>query len=120
MTEGLDKIFATGATREEVLTYQGVEIKLIVRDLTWYEKTNILENSAVFEEGRQKFLLGKFYKDCLKKMIVKAPWGITDENFFTRITGSFGSMLEKLVPKPDDDKLKNLVAREPEESSKDK
>lgn len=96
----LDIIFSKSEPREETLTYKGIEFKLKTRELSWSERNQILSKSMVYEkDGVMSLNVDKYMKETLKKIIIEAPWGKTDEIFFTNINPTFGSMLEKLVPK---------------------
>jgi hypothetical protein len=97
--EGLDKIFTSDKIKDVTLNYEGTEIKLKVRDLSWTERSKIISDSFVYGESGMKLNIDYYNKTVLSKIIVEAPWGATDQIFFTRINSSFGSMLEKLVPK---------------------
>jgi hypothetical protein len=97
--EGLEKIFTSDKLKDVTLNYEGTEIKLKVRDLSWSERTKIVGDSFSYSDAGMKFNIDYYNKTVLMKIIVEAPWGATDQIFFTRINASFGSMLEKLVPK---------------------
>jgi hypothetical protein len=116
MPELLDKIFANSKTTDKILQYEGIEIPVTVRELSWMEKTKILEETVVFENNKQKFLIGTYFREILKKIIVKAPWGKTDEIFFSRLSDSFGTVLQSLVPKPGGAELDGFLESEPDKS----
>jgi hypothetical protein len=97
--EGLEKIFANTTARDVTLLYEGVELKLKVRDLSWNERTAILTESFKYDEKGMKFDFASYMKSTLSKIIVSAPWGETNQIFFTKITAPFGMLLETLVPK---------------------
>ena len=96
----LDLIFSRDEIKDTTISYKGVEFKLKVRDLTWAEKNQILSKCMVYDkDGGMALNYHTYVKEALKKIVVEAPWGKTDEIFFTRVNSSFGSELEKLVPK---------------------
>ena len=44
-------------------------------------------------------------------MVVKAPWGVTDDKFLSSIDSRLGGVLEELVPKAfGDDQASNVEA----------
>jgi hypothetical protein len=97
--EGLDKIFTQDNVTEVALNYEGVNINLKIRELSWSERTKILNDSFKYEDKGMTFNFEYYMKTTLSKIIVEAPWGETNNIFFSRITSKFGSMLETLVPK---------------------
>ena len=61
---------------------------------------NLLSKSLQFSTNGQTGFDGDFYvRECLKEMIVDAPWGRTTETFLISIDHRLGTVLEELVPK---------------------
>lgn len=99
MTEELN-IFTSNADKEVVLTFEGKEIRIKVRELSWSEKNTILSQCFTYNsDSSVSFNLDKYMKLVLSRIIVSAPWGETNQIFLTKIKPAFGAMLEKLVPK---------------------
>ena len=48
--------------------------------------------------GNTNFDGDSYIRQCLKEMIVEAPWGKTTEAFLIRINSELGTALESLVP----------------------
>lgn len=113
--EGLDRIFTDQNLKEVTLDYEGVEIKLKIRELSWSERTKILNDSFKYEDGGMSFDFEGYMRNTLSKIIVEAPWGETNAIFFTRISAKFGSLLETLVPKAfaEGQKPANFFVNEP-------
>jgi hypothetical protein len=98
--EGLEKLFASSQPREVNIKFKGVEIKLILRDLAWSQKTKILNQCLVFKDtGTISVDIDLYNKTMLKAIIVQAPWGETNDIFLNQVNQEFGSELEKLIPK---------------------
>jgi hypothetical protein len=97
--ESLDVIFTKQEPKDVTLSYNGIEIKLKVRELSWTEKTKILSESFKYNDKGMAFNFDYYMKTALSKIIVEAPWGKTDQIFFTKINSTFGALLETLVPK---------------------
>jgi len=93
--------------KEVILEIKGVKIPLEIRDLSWTEKNQILSKSFTYNsDGSISFDFDKYNKAVLRKIIVKAPWGKTDEVFLASLPRASGEALEKLVPKAFDDSAK--------------
>lgn len=109
----LDVIYSTGETRSIELEYKEVKIPIVVRDLTWAEKNQILDICVkAGNGGTPTFSYDKYMREVLSRIIVSAPWGRTDQMFFSKITPEFGAMLEKLIPKSLGDATTDFLAKE--------
>ena len=96
----MEEIFTSSAEREVKLEFEGKEIVLRVRNLSWSEKNQILSQCFVYQpSGNVQFNFDKYMKESLCKIIVNAPWGKTDHILLNRIKPEFGAKLEALVPK---------------------
>ena len=51
------------------------------------------------DNGQTAFDGDLYVRECLKEMIVEAPWGRTSESFLISIDERLGTALESLVPK---------------------
>jgi len=78
----------------------GDEIELKIKDLSWSKRNRLISKSLGWDAGGQVEFDGDFYvRECLKEMIVEAPWGRTSETFLISIDSRLGGALESLVPK---------------------
>ena len=75
------------------------EIKVTTRTLPWSVKNRLVSQATKYTTDQEISFSGDFYiQEVLKYIIVSAPWGNTDDVFFTKIDNTLGSALEKLVP----------------------
>jgi hypothetical protein len=71
-----------------------------VRPMSWAKKNQIISASLTFgAEGTSGFDGDSYVRNCLKEVLVEAPWGRTTEAFLLTIDDRLGSALEALVPK---------------------
>ena len=86
-------------TVQKTLELDGAEFSVTVRPLSWSKRNQILSNSMVWDsDGGTKFNGDTYVRECLKEMIVDAPWGKTNELFLISIDERLGNVLETLVP----------------------
>ena len=86
-------------TEKKTLTLDGAEFTVIVKPLSWSKRNQILSNSMVWDSnGGTKFNGDTYVRECLKEMIVDAPWGKTNEILLISIDERLGNALETLVP----------------------
>lgn len=96
----LENIFVENEIKEEVLTYEGTELKIKIKPLSWSKKNQILSRCFTYaNSGEVQFNYDRYIKEMLSEMIVEAPWGETNHIFLNKIKADFGGMLEKIVPK---------------------
>ena len=82
-------------------TYKGERVVVTIRPITWSKKNQIISQATAYSQtGEGKFNLDSYNKECLKYMIVKAPWGETNSIFLNQIGDELGNHLEKLIPGP--------------------
>lgn len=76
---------------------EDVPLKLV--GIPW-AKLNYLKSQCVsFDEKQQThFDSQQYLQECLKLMIVEAPWGATDDIFLVQVDGPLGTELEKIIP----------------------
>lgn len=87
-------------TRRLVIPDTGDEIEVEIKPIPWSKRNKIISECLKWQDGGQVDFDGdKYVKSCLSTMVVKAPWGVTDEKFLSSIDGRLGSVLEELVPK---------------------
>jgi hypothetical protein len=97
---GFEVIYGAEAAKDIELDFKGVKIPIKVRELTWAEKTHILDTCAKQgSNGSLSFSYDKYMREVLSRIIVSAPWGETNQIFLNKISAEFGSVLEKLIPK---------------------
>ena len=77
-----------------------IEIPLKLRGLPWSLKNQKISLAVTWGEGGQTSFDGDFYiRECLKWMVVDAPWGETTDSFLAQCGPELGVALENLVPK---------------------
>ena len=90
----------------KTLTIEGTgeTFEVTVKDLPWSRRNQLISKSLEFNAGGEtKFAADVYVTECLKEMIVDAPWGNTTESFLMQIDSRLGSALETLVPQAFDD-----------------
>lgn len=90
----------------KTLTIEGTgeTFEVTVKDLPWSRRNQLISKSLEFNAGGEtKFAADVYVRECLKEMIVDAPWGNTTESFLMQIDSRLGSALETLVPQAFDD-----------------
>jgi len=87
------------STEVKTLELDGAEFEITIKPLTWSKKNQFLSKCLKWDSDGQTIFDGDTYvRECLKEMIVNAPWGKTSELFLISIDDRLGSTLEKLVP----------------------
>ena len=77
----------------------GEEFEVTVKQLPWARRNQLISQCVSWETGGQTSFGGDTYvRECLKEMIIDAPWGKTTEAFLLSIDERLGGALEKLVP----------------------
>ena len=103
----LDILFTSDDTKSEEFEFKGKKAQVKLREIGWTEKNKILSQCFLYQtDGTIKFDFDKYNREMLKKMIIgisigdsSVPVGELNEIFFARLNSSFGSILEKLIPK---------------------
>jgi len=86
-------------TETKTLSIEDEEFEITVRPLSWSKKNQFLSKCLKWDsEGQTVFDGDSYVRECLKEMIVNAPWGKTSELFLISIDARLGSVLETLVP----------------------
>ena len=78
----------------------GVEdVPIKVAGIPW-AKLNYIKSQCVSYNDKQEtqFDGQQYINECLKIMVVDAPWGATDDMFLLQVGGPLGAALEKLIP----------------------
>tara|TARA_R110000824_G_scaffold330090_2_gene516870 strand:+ start:2503 stop:2874 length:372 start_codon:yes stop_codon:yes gene_type:complete len=78
----------------------GDEFDVTIKELSWAKRNKLISNCLTFDgAGKTAFDGDKYIRECLKELIVDAPWGKTTEAFLITINAELGTALESLVPK---------------------
>ena len=82
-----------------ILDVEGEELELTVKPLTWSKKNQFLSKCLRWDTDGNTVFDGDLYvRECLKEMILTAPWGKTTELFLISIDSTLGNVLESIVP----------------------
>ena len=93
------QISPTTQKRKVVIEETGDEFEVSIKPLSWAKRKQIVSNCLqIGTNGSQSFNGDLYIKECLKEMIVEAPWGRTSEVFLSSIDSRLGAALEALVP----------------------
>ena len=72
---------------------------ILVTGIPWAKLNYIKSQCVSFDEKQQThFDSQKYVSECLKAMIVKAPWGDTNDIFLMQVGGPLGTALEGIIP----------------------
>ena len=88
--------------------------ELSVKSLSWSKRNQLISKNLNWDNtGNTSFSAVGYVRDCLKELIVDAPWGRTTESLLLSFDERLGAALETLVPKAfgegDDDTIGNEV-----------
>ena len=84
----------------------GETFEVTIRPLSWAKRNQIISTSLKFgADGATGFDGDGYVRNCLKEILLEAPWGRTTEAILLSFDSKLGAALEKLVPKAfgDDD-----------------
>lgn len=103
---GYEKYLVSREPKEMSLSVGGDEFKLKVRDIPRSKKNQIVSLAVKYDSDGNTHFDGDFYlRECLKFMIVEAPWGATDDRFLLQlkdvdegVSNPLADALEILVP----------------------
>ena len=86
-------------TTQIVTLPNGDEFEVKVKPISWSKKNQLIAKAMAFggTDG-MSFNADYYVKECLKAMIVSAPWGETNDTFLISINDELGKALEALVP----------------------
>jgi len=86
-------------TVQKTLELDGAEFTVTVKPISWSKRNQILSKAMTWDgDGGTKFDGDTYVRECLKEMIIDAPWGKTSELFLISIDERLGNVLETLVP----------------------
>ena len=91
-----------GGTRQITVNIEGTEeeFELTVKQLSWSKRNQLISKCLEWQQGGNTNFNGDLYvRECLKEMIIEAPWGRTTEAFLVSIDERLGGALESIVPK---------------------
>ena len=78
----------------------GDEFNITVKQLSWSKRNQLISKALQFNQAGSSSFDGDLYvRECLKAMIVDAPWGRTTEALLVSIDSRLGTALEAIVPK---------------------
>jgi|TARA_R110000824_G_scaffold14552_7_gene61821 hypothetical protein len=93
------QIGTTPYETEVVIEDTGDSFPVTVRPMSWSKRNQLISKCLNWSnDGNTSFNGDVYVRECLKEMIVEAPWGRTTEAFLTTIDGRLGTALEALVP----------------------
>ncbi len=88
-------------TEKMVIKIDEDEIPITVRKIPWVKRMEIRDNCLSWDaNGSGKLHMSLYVRECLKYLLVDAPWGKTTEMFLLTVDDKLGMALEKLVPSP--------------------
>ena len=81
-----------------------------VKQLTWAKRNKLMSECLTFTATGEAagFNAGKYVRECLKEMLIEAPWGKTTEAFLVTIDHRLGAALESIVPAAFDGPLTDM------------
>jgi len=100
----VNKYKISSTPQVETLYIDGTSFEVTIKPLSWSARNQIISRSLRWDtNGNTNFDGDSYARECLKEMIVDAPWGRTTESFLISIDARLGTLLESLVPKAFDD-----------------
>ena len=92
----------------------GDTFEVELKPMSWSRRNKIVSRCLKIDGGGNNSFDGDYYmKECLKEMIVQAPWGPTTESFLVAIDSRLGAALEALVPQAfDADAVADKIKKE--------
>ena len=87
-------------TRTLEIPETGDTFEISVKPLPWSKRNQIISKNLHWDStGNTSFSADGYVRDCLKEMVVEAPWGRTTETLLLSFDDQLGAALETLVPK---------------------
>ena len=100
----VDKYRISSSPEKRTLTIDGTSFDVTIKPLSWSMRNQILSRSLKWDNsGNTNFDGDAYVPECLKEMLIDAPWGRTTETFLVSIDSRLGGLLETLVPKAVDE-----------------
>ena len=104
MTEQFDiKDYQVTGAEEKTLTVDGKELKLTIRTVPWPLMNDFVADAfrVTVEDQAGHFDNGLYQRECLKYMLVEAPWGRTTDTFLLSLKGGTDLVLQLAAMCPD-------------------
>ena len=120
----VSKYMINNEVEEREVELAGDTFKVKIKELSWSKKNQLVAKAMAFggkTEG-MSFDADYYVKECLKAMIVEAPWGKTTDVFLISINDELGKALENIVPRafgdadPDEEASTENLEEEPTSS----
>ena len=103
-TFDVSKYKISTAPQVETLSIDGASFEVTIKPISWSMRNQIISRSLRWDSnGNTNFDGDAYARECLKEMLVDAPWGRTTESFLISIDSRLGTLLETLVPKAFDE-----------------
>jgi len=100
----VSKYKISNSPKTETLYIDGTSFEVTIKPISWSMRNQIISRSLRWDaNGNTNFDGDAYARECLKEMIVDAPWGRTTESFLISIDSRLGTLLETLVPKAFDE-----------------
>jgi len=100
----IDNYRISSSTETKTLSIDGSSFDVQVKQISWSMRNQILSKCLKWDSAGGTVFDGDAYvRECLKEIIVEAPWGRTTESFLISIDHRLGGLLETLVPKAFDE-----------------
>ena len=94
-----NKYRVANKTEIKTLEIDDTSFNVTIKPLSWSRRNQILSRAMAWDsDGGTKFDGDIYVRECLKEMIIDAPWGKTSELFLISIDARLGTVLEALVP----------------------
>ena len=95
----VSKYRISSSPEKKTLTIDGTSFDVTVKPLSWSLRNQIISKSLRWDaNGSTAFDGDSYARECLKEMILDAPWGKTSELFLMSIDDRLGGLLETVVP----------------------
>ena len=94
------QVSTTAKKQSITIAETGDTLEVSIKQLTWSRRNQLMSECLKWtvDGNSSGFDAEKYVRECLKEMIVDAPWGKTTEVFLVSIDARLGSALEALVP----------------------
>ena len=122
MGNDLDLLFAADENKVNEFEFKGKKVLITTQSIGWAKKNKIVGQCFTYQpDGQINFDYAKYSNLVLKEIIVSltigdspVPKSEINEIFFARVSSSFGSILEKLIPKAfEENKSIDFLVKEP-------
>jgi len=101
-TFDLSKYQITQEASKRTITIEetGDSFDVSIKQLSWAKRNKLMTECLTWNSVGEStgFNAEKYVRECLKEMLVDAPWGKTTEAFLMTIDSRLGTALEELVP----------------------